>query len=102
MNDEEKARPIFQCDIKDGVAQIINFPVDEELGVPVATEMINGADEGITKAVRITNDLFAQGDNRLINHRSYYFMALAYAYNNYEEYDPFSPNAEAQTRPFLA
>ena len=102
LNDEEKARPIFQCDIKDGVAQIINFPVDEELGVPVATEMINGADEGITKAVRITNDLFAQGDNRLINHRSYYFMALAYAYNNYEEYDPFSPNAEAQTRPFLA
>ena len=102
LTNEELARPIFQCDIQDGVAQIINFPVDESVGYPIPTEMVNGNDEGITKAFKVTTDAFAQGDNRLVNHKSYYFMALAYAYNNYEEYDPTNPNPEAQTRAFLA
>ena len=43
-----------------------------------------GANEGIQHSFRITTDAFAQGDNRLVNHRTYYFMAIAYGYNNYK------------------
>ena len=44
----------------------------------------NGENEGVQHSFRITTDAFAQGDNRLVNHRTYYFMALAYGYNNYK------------------
>lgn len=101
LEDPEKARLIFQCDIKDSVDRIINYPVDEDLGVPVATEQVDGANEGITKAFRVTTDQFADGDNRLVNHKSYYFLAVAYAYNNFKTYDPTNPDPEAQTRPYL-
>ena len=50
--------------------------------------MANGENEGIAHSFRVTNDAFAQGDNRLVNHKTYYFVVLAYGYNNYEEYDP--------------
>ena len=36
--------------------------------------------------MRVTTDAFAQGDNRLVNHKTYYFMVLAYGYNNYRPY----------------
>ncbi|MGB3801871.1 MAG: hypothetical protein WA952_18780, partial [Lewinella sp.] len=47
-------------------------------------------DEGIRHSISITTDAFASGnDTRLINHRRYYYAVIAYAYNNYEEFDPF-------------
>ncbi len=96
----DKARLVGQCDIKDGVGQIINFLEDEDLGYPVATEMVDGADEGIKHSFKITEDAFAQGTNkRLINHKKYYFMAIAYAYNNYL---PYSPTGEGQDKPYFA
>ncbi|NNE55154.1 MAG: T9SS C-terminal target domain-containing protein, partial [Flavobacteriales bacterium] len=84
----EKARLIFQCDIKDGLSQAINYTLDLEMGLPVPELMVNGADEGIQHSFRVTNDAFASGDTRLINHRTYYFMALAYGVNDYLSYDP--------------
>ena len=88
LNNSEKARLIFQCDVADEVGLIKNYIQDELMGLPVPTMMVNGANEGIQHSFRVTNDAFAQGDNRLVNHRTYYFMALAYGYNNYEEYEP--------------
>ena len=52
--------------------------------------MANGENEGIQHSYRVTTDAFAQGDNKLINHRTYYFMALAYGYNNYDPYNPIT------------
>jgi hypothetical protein len=50
--------------------------------------MANGSNEGIRHSFRVTTDAFAQGDNALVNHKTYYFMVLAYGYNNYQDYDP--------------
>ncbi len=102
LDDADKARLIFQCDVKDDVSRIINYPIDEDLGLTVPELMIEGENIGITKAFKVTNDLFASGDNKLINHRSYYFIAIAYAYNNFEAYDSKNPSDEAQSRAYLA
>ncbi|NJO86621.1 MAG: hypothetical protein HC821_00605 [Lewinella sp.] len=49
---------------------------------------VRGTDSGIRHSFSITEDRFAQGDIRLINHRRYYFVAIAYGYNNYKQFDP--------------
>lgn len=100
LDNTEKARLVAQCDIKDGIGQMINFPVDEDLGFPVATEMVDGADEGIRHSFRITADAFAQGTNKkLINHKKYYYMAIAYAHNYYKKY---TLGGDGQQYPYLA
>ncbi len=95
------ARIVFQCDVVDGVGQIVNFIFDEEIGLPVPVEQVNGADAGIQHSVRLTQDLFASGDNRLVNFKKYYYVAVAYGYNNYEEYDPNTDQLTGQSRPYL-
>jgi len=36
----------------------------------------------------LTDDAFASGDKRLVNHKQYYFTVLAYAHNEYLKYEP--------------
>ena len=88
IGDIEKARLIFQCDVQNDVAQVVNYDFDEIMGVSVPSLMADGANEGIRHSFQVTKDAFAQGDNKLINHKTYYFMALAYGYNNYEDFNP--------------
>ena len=38
----------------------------------------------VSPQLPVTLDAFAQGDNRLVNYKTYYFMAMAYGYNHYE------------------
>ena len=64
---------IAQCDIKDGVGQLVNFNFDEDLLAAVPTSMVNGADDGIQHSFQVLNDAFAQGDVRLINHKKYHY-----------------------------
>jgi hypothetical protein len=82
-----KARLIFQCDLSNEVDVIINYTFDELMGISVPGLKANGDNEGIAHSFRVATDVFAQGDNKLVNHRTYYFMALAYGYNNYREFD---------------
>lgn len=97
LDNIDLARPLFQTDVEDGITQIINYINDPQIGLPVPTEMVDGADEGIAHSFKITEDLFATGANpRLVNHKTYYYMALAYGYNNWQDY-----NADALTgQPF--
>ncbi len=87
VNNVEVARLIYQADIQDGIAQIINFEFNPDLNLTVPREMVNGADEGITHTIRVTQDAFAQTEPRLVNFKTYYFLAIAYGYNNYEDYN---------------
>ena len=87
LNDIEKARLIFQCDLANDVELVYNYNYDEIMEVSVVELKADGANEGVQHSFRITNDAFAQGDSRLVNHRTYYFMALAYGYNNYREFN---------------
>ena len=88
LGDIDQARLIFQCDVANDIDVVVNYVQDNDMGLPVPTLMANGDNEGVSHSFQVTKDAFAQGDNALINHKTYYFMALAYGYNNYEEYDP--------------
>jgi hypothetical protein len=107
LNNPELARLLFQADIEDfdengePIGQIINYEFDEQIGLSVPVERVNGANEGITHSFVVTNDLFAQGDNRLINFKKYYYMAVAYGYNEYEPYNPDPDNPTGQATPYL-
>ena len=106
LNDITKARIVCQCDIKNGVSKIVNYVYDDDLQASVPTLMIEGSDEGIVRSFVITQDEFTTtGDVNLINHKTYYYMAIAYAYNNYQDYaaDQNDPLAlYGQKAPFLA
>lgn len=99
------ARLVAQCDVKNGTAKIVNFYYNSETNANDAVLEVNGEDKGIRHSFRITEDKFAAGDKRLVNHKKVYFMAIAYAYNHspYNEYDPFDPNKlNGQTKPYLS
>ena len=100
LDDEDQARLIFQCDVENGIDQIINFEVDPDIPFPVPVEKVDGADEGIVHSFEITTDAFAQGDDELVNHKTYYYMAIAYSYNNYEDYNTMTGSGQAEQ--FLA
>ncbi len=109
LQDPDKARLVAQCDIKNGISRIINYNYSEALGANVPVEMVNGEDKGIVHSFRILEDKFATGNTRLVNHKKYYYIAIAYAYNNYMTYseDPGSQipgiiGLWGQKKPYLA
>jgi hypothetical protein len=103
LRNPEKARLIAQCDIKDNIKSIINFEFDEELGFSVPIEVVQAENKGIKHSFLVDKDLFAQGQPKLINFKRYYYMAIAYAHNNYKTYIPDDPaNIDGQKTPYLA
>ncbi|GAB1397367.1 hypothetical protein MASR1M65_21460 [Saprospiraceae bacterium] len=105
LNDPEKAQLIAQYDLKNGVTQIFNWNTidkpnsntNEKYWIP--TLKVVGQDLGIKHTLSITEDVFAKGDRKLINHKQYYFKVVAYAYNNYEKFDPIT--GLGQRTPYL-
>ena len=97
------AKPVFQCDINNGISSIINYEWDGELQATTPKLMVEAENDGIKHSFEITEDLFSTGTNsNLVNHKTYYYIAVAYAYNNYKTYDPTDPNAlDGQKEPFL-
>ena len=81
ISDPEKARLVAQCDVENGIERIINFQFDEALGFSIPTEMVDGSNKGIKHSFNLTEDKFAQGSKTLVNHKTYYYVAVAYAYN---------------------
>jgi hypothetical protein len=90
LGNTQKARLIFQCDLANDIDQVINYTFNSEMEAAVPSLKANGANEGVQHSFKVTVDAFAQGDNRLVNHRTYYFMAMAYGFNNYRDYQPES------------
>jgi hypothetical protein len=103
ITDVDKSRLVAQYDLKNGVKQLINYSVDPIMGVGFPELMVNGADEGIKHSLRVTTDLFAKGDPKLINHKTYYFLIIAYGYNNFKTYDPTNASLlDGQQKPYIA
>jgi hypothetical protein len=49
------ARLIAQCDLEDGVAQLVNYEFDQAIGAPVPQDMtISASDAGISHSFEIT------------------------------------------------
>lgn len=102
LKDITKAVPVFQCDVKNGVGRLTNYVLDNTVGGYVPSVMVDGADQGMTSTFRLTEDAFASGENKkLINNKTYFYYAVAYAYNNYLSYaEDVSPN-QSQTANYL-
>lgn len=89
----ELAAEVFQCDIKNGVTQMVNWTKNININNcdscydPVIK--VSGKDSGITHSFVIENDAFATGnDKKIVNYKTYYFVAVAYAHNNFKNFDP--------------
>ncbi len=88
IGNEDKARLVAQCDIQNGVSKLINFEYDEGLGFDNPKLKVNGENKGINHSFKLTKDAFASGVNTLVNNKTYYYVAIAYAFNQYKKYDP--------------
>lgn len=103
LNDASVARLIAQVDIEDGISQIVNYEYDDAIKANVPKEMVNGKNQGIRHSFRVTEDAFSTGTNKkLVNHKSYHFIAIAYAYNNWKTVDPQNFSLGGQLKPYLA
>ncbi|MEO5674322.1 MAG: hypothetical protein ABIQ74_06720, partial [Chitinophagales bacterium] len=87
----DKARLVLQSDIKNDISKIVNYVYDVTLDVGnpnlqpnVPVLMVDGRNSGIVHTIDIKNDAFASGDQRLVNHKTYYYSAISYSFNYYE------------------
>jgi hypothetical protein len=103
--DPSVARLVAQCDVKDSVSQIVNYIYNSGLNANIPTLEVSGANKGIIHSFDIKTDAFQQDNEaNLVNDRPYYFMAIAYAYNNYFPYNANGPDTNlkyGQKLPFL-
>lgn len=103
IGDLSKAVLIAQCDVENGTGQIVNWIYNDAVGTSVATEMVNGSDKGIFHSLRVTEDKFATGSNKqLVNHKEYYFLVIAYGFNQYKEFKMDANYLDGQKLPYLA
>jgi hypothetical protein len=104
LGDLEKARLVFQCDVKDSITRLVNYEFDEELELTVPSLKVVGENEGIRHSFNVTIDQFATGDDRrLVNFKRYHYMAIAYSTNIYKEYSPTDPTLlDGQKIPYKA
>lgn len=103
LDDPSVSRLIAQVDIRDNIGQIVNYVYDANVNANVPVEMVNGKNDGISHSFRITDDQFATGSNKkLVNHKTYHFVAIAYAYNNWLTVDPQNFSLGGQLKPYLA
>lgn len=106
FEDPEKSRLVYQVDIRNGISKIYNWvetrnPNNNEL-IYYPELMVDGGDNGLRHTFPITEDRFALGnDKRLVNHKKYYYAVIAYAYNNFQTFDPLKRPVEGQPRLYL-
>jgi len=102
LEDATKARIVSECDVENGVGKLVNWTFDQNIGGNVGTVMTTGEDKGIRHSFVFEKDMFATGDDRLINHKQYYYMAVAYGYNQFKKYVQTDPTAlDGQKKPYL-
>ncbi|NOT37735.1 MAG: hypothetical protein HOP11_10200 [Saprospiraceae bacterium] len=106
--DPQRMREIFNVDLKNKVLKLYNWvPTKNPFSSPthplVYTPVlkVEGTDKGTKYSFTIKEDAFATGLNKqLINHKKYFYIVLAYAYNSYEEFDV--KNTTGQRMPYCA
>lgn len=79
LENVDKARIAFQCDIKDAVSQIINQEFDDPTQSRIPKVKVSGKNEGLVHTFKLTEDLFASGDKKMVNFKTYYYLVMSYA-----------------------
>ncbi|HEX4888611.1 MAG TPA: T9SS C-terminal target domain-containing protein, partial [Luteibaculaceae bacterium] len=102
LRDQSKAKLIFQCDIrnfeKDSAGRdLLNRPISDLINynngplskLPEPELMVKGSNSGLIRAIRVKEDAFSTArDRTIINNKPYYFVAIAYAQNNWQTFNP--------------
>ncbi|MFD1553061.1 T9SS C-terminal target domain-containing protein [Putridiphycobacter roseus] len=103
LDDLTKARLVFQCDIEDNYKNLINYTFDLDMNAAIPTVEVKAENKGIKHSLLVTEDLFATGDRTLVNFKKYYYMAIAYAVNDYKTFIPDDPQTiDGQKQPYIA
>ncbi len=92
LTDLSKAKLVFSCDVNNGITRLVNYEYDASSGGDVAKVKAEGKDNGIASTFHFTKDEFStSSDKKVVNNKQYYFLAVAYAYNQYGEYKEDTP-----------
>jgi len=80
-NDPTKAQLIAQCDLKDSIkGAIYNFgPAAGVQGQVNVLQLATQPNNGLFHTLEVTQDLFASGDQTLVNYKTYYFSVVSYS-----------------------
>ena len=97
LNNPSQAVLIGQSDIKDSVSTIINYITDPTLGI-VPTLEVKGSNTGhfLFVTMLVPTLLHRAAIISWLTMPLYYFAAVAYAYNDYIQYNPNNPTAGGQ------
>lgn len=103
LSNPELAKLIFQCDLADNISTIVNYYWNSEYEHYEPVVEVEGSNQGIEHSIYIQEDLFNDRDFGLINNYEYYYLAVAYAHNNYLDYDQLDPfsSINGQKSPYL-
>ena len=103
IDNSDLARVVFQCDVKNDIANIMNYEYNANLQATEPKLKVVAENDGLKHSFKLTKDLFASStNNKLINYKKYYYVVVAYAYNNYKNYDPTDASSlDGQKEPFL-
>ena len=83
--DEDKARLVGQCDIKNfdtlqnnqPISKLVNYFKDDNIGDLVPKVMVDGLNRGIQHTFRVTEDKFATtNDKTIVNNKKYYYFEV--------------------------
>ncbi len=110
LDNTELSRLVAQTDVKNGITQLFNW---EAIGInpdptnPITlyepilkvSQVDTTMDIGIRHSFSLKEDAFGEG-KRLINHKKYYYVTIAYAYNEFRPFDPNAPSV-GQALPYF-
>ena len=104
FEDMSRARLVFQTDIQNDITTIYNWePLNDPFSadqIYIPKRMVAGNNTGLRHSFRVTEDVFADGDRSLINHKKYYYAVVAYGHNDFEEFSWREPES-GQEQPYL-
>jgi len=111
LGDPTRATLVFQSDVDNEIGLIYNWtavdnpnPGQPNIWVPEEQVEVPNPNGGVVHTFKLTEDFFTEStDTRLVNHRKYFYMAVAYAHNEFEQFDPFANGGvgSGQRTPYL-
>ncbi|MBK8855452.1 MAG: T9SS type A sorting domain-containing protein [Saprospiraceae bacterium] len=101
ISDTSLAKLVFISDIKNNISTLYNWKmvVNSNLQNPYTWEKeikVQGPDKDFATTFTFDEDRFVQANPTLINGKEYHFMAIAYGFNNYQEFDPQNGTGQIQ------
>jgi hypothetical protein len=95
-HDASKMRLLYQVDIRNNVTNIVNWYRDDANGGAFKPILqVSGNNAGINHTFKIVTDKFAASSPFLVNFKTYYYLVVAYGYNNYKMYSDADPTSQS-------